>query len=176
MEQSHADWVDRYIHGMESARYQCHDSYVGDVDELLSLSCNAARGITEFEHSPVPNELLEEVRGPHRELLTSNRDNMCKALVDAFEFIQERSQGNVETGLIAPRDSNGEVAKVKEIIARGQGKKTLVTITRAIKDGVLVHVKMAVDAWEVSEGFVTCYMPGVLALVHFLSRIYRCRT
>lgn len=151
MEQSDADWVDRYIRDIESARSQCHDSYAGDVDKLLSFSCDAARGVTDFEHSLVPKQLLEEVQGPNRELLESNRDNMCKAFVDAFDFIQERNQENVERGRIVPRDSDDEVAKVKEIIAHGQGKKTRRTITSAITDSAQVHVQMVVNAWEVSE-------------------------
>lgn len=169
MEQSHTDWVDKYSREMQSARSQCHDSYAGDVDELLSFSCNAARGVTEFEHSLVPNELLEEVQGRHRELLKSNRDNMCNAFVDACDFIQKRSQENVRIGQIAPRDPDDEMAKVKDTIAQGLGKKTRTTIINAIKDGALVHVKMAFSAWKVSEGFVTCYMSvSPCVLVHRL--------
>lgn len=153
MAQGAGKWADEYRKKMELAHSQCHDSYKRDIGALLRFSCGAARGVEDFEASTVPELLLKELRGESRELLKSNRDKVCEAFRDAHMYILERSGTRVESGRMAPRNSDERKAHLKEILETSNGKKTRTAIMLVMKECIELHVNMVVDAWEVSESF-----------------------
>lgn len=120
------------------------------------FSCDAARGIKDLEASTgVPALLLKHLQGESREVQMSNRDKVCEAFTDAHEYILERSRNKVENGQMAPRDPDQRMADFKEIYETSKGKKTRTSIKNVLKDCLQLHVNIIVDAWEVSESFIT---------------------
>lgn len=131
------------IRELELARLQCHESCAEEMDRFLSFCRDALRAVFAFDRS-VPSLLIDEAC-PNDGVFILN-----EAFSDALRCIQSRSRWNVRNGYTVIIRSPDEMAGSRKIVEINEGKKTPVTITKAIKEGASTHVSMVVQALKVS--------------------------